>query len=118
MKGRDEMINIDKKVTSYTAASGFLFGAGIACGYFLSRYIQKNKAINGDHILTDVKKLFLKEGPIEGSWIELKKVPLQKFALKTDVYYGGVSRMEEDQLVQYEFIADAYSGSILDIYRI
>ena len=60
----------------------------------------------------------LEEGPIEGSWIELKRVPLRKFAFKTEVYYGGVSRIEEDQLMQYEFIADAHTGSILDLYRI
>ncbi|ALV23008.1 MAG: PepSY domain-containing protein [Carnobacterium sp.] len=112
------MKNKCEETPTYAIVGGFLFGAGVTCGYFLSHYLQKNKAIHGDDILTNVKNLFLKEGPIEGSWIELKKVPLQKFALKTDVYYGGVSRMEEDHLVQYEFIADAYSGSILDIYRI
>ncbi|SEK27283.1 Predicted small secreted protein [Carnobacterium iners] len=98
--------------------AGLLFGSGIVCGYFLRRYLQKNVAIHGDTILTSVKRQFLAEGPIEGSWIELKKIPSRKFTLKTDVYYGGISRLEENELVQYEFIADAYSGTILDIYRI
>ena len=64
------------------------------------------------------KRAFLKEAPIEGSWIEMKKSPLQKFALRTDVYYGGITRYEDGQLVQYEFLADANTGSILDIYRL
>lgn len=98
-----------KKETNYSAYAvigGFIFGAGLTCGYHIARFMQKNKTIHGDEILTTVKNLFLEEGPIEGSWIELKRVPLRKFAFKTDVYYGGVSRMEEDQLTQYEFIAD------------
>jgi len=48
----------------------------------------------------------------------MKKAPLQKFALRTDVYYGGITRYEDGQLVQYEFLADANTGSILDIYRL
>ncbi|EDP68022.1 hypothetical protein CAT7_02182 [Carnobacterium sp. AT7] len=107
-----------KEKTPYLLASGLLFGAGLTCGYFLHKILTTKKAIHGDTILKHVKTLFLKEGPIEGSWIELQKVPLQKFALKTDVYYGGISRLEEDQLIQYEFIADAYTGSILDLYRV
>lgn len=99
-------------------AGGLIFGTGLACGYYFHKLITKKRAIQGDTILKYVKQLFLKEGPIEGSWIELQKVPLQKFALKTDVYYGGISRIEEDQLIQYEFIADAYTGSILDLYRV
>ncbi|AGY81308.1 MULTISPECIES: PepSY domain-containing protein [Carnobacterium] len=107
-----------KDTTPYILAGGLLLGAGLTCGYFLHKLIAEKKAIQGDTILKHVKKVFLKEGSIEGSWIELQKVPLQKFALKTDVYYGGISRIEENQLVQYEFIADAYTGSILDLYRL
>lgn len=107
-----------KETTPYILAGGLIFGAGLTCGYYLHKLITKKRAIQGDTILKYVKQLFLKEGPIEGSWIELQKVPLQKFALKTDVYYGGISRIEEDQLIQYEFIADAYTGSILDLYRV
>lgn len=107
-----------KETTPYILAGALLLGTGLTCGYFLHKLITAKKTIHGDTILKYVKQLFLKEGPIEGSWIELQKVPLQKFALKTDVYYGGISRIEEDQLIQYEFIADAYTGSILDLYRI
>ncbi|GEK89244.1 Predicted small secreted protein [Alkalibacterium putridalgicola] len=82
------------------------------------RQYSKKKALKADDILKDVKKDFLEEGPLDGSWIELTKVPWKKFAHKTDVYYGGISRYEENKLVQYEFIADAYTGSIIDIYRV
>ncbi|WP_035445228.1 PepSY domain-containing protein [Atopococcus tabaci] len=95
-----------------------ILGAGFAAGWFARQYAVEKRPIHADDILEKVKKTFLKEGPIEGSWIELTKVPLRKFAYKTDVYYGGISRLEEGELVQYEFIADAYSGSIMDVYRV
>lgn len=104
--------------TTLSVCGGVLFGAGIVSGYLLNGYVKKNKPLNGDKILKRIKKAFLEEGPIEGSWIELTKVPMQKFALKTKVYYGGISRIEENQLVQYEFLADAYTGTVLDIYRL
>lgn len=80
--------------------------------------IDKKVPINADRILDHVKNQFKEDGPIEGSWIEMTKVPWKKYAYDTDVYYGGVSRFEEGRIVQYEFIADAYTGTIMDIYKI
>lgn len=80
--------------------------------------IDKKVPINADRILDRVKNQFKEDGPIEGSWIEMTKVPWKKYAYDTDVYYGGVSRFEEGRIVQYEFIADAYTGTIMDIYKI
>lgn len=99
-------------VLSIVLALFFLIGA------LSFRQYSKNKSLKADDILKNVKKEFLKEGSIDGSWIELTKVPWKKFAHKTDVYYGGISRYEDNELVQYEFIADAYTGSIIDIYRV
>ena len=87
-------------------------------GMLSFKQYSNSKALKADDILKDVKKEFIKEGPVDGSWIELTKVPWKKFAHKTDVYYGGVSRYVDNKLVQYEFIADAYTGSIIDIYRV
>ncbi|WP_246117000.1 PepSY domain-containing protein [Alkalibacterium kapii] len=87
-------------------------------GVFSFKMYSKRKTLKADDILKKVKKEFLEESSIDGSWIELTKVPWKKFAHKTDVYYGGISRYEDNELIQYEFIADAYTGSILDIYRV
>lgn len=95
-----------------------LLAAGFIGGWLTRKAIAEEQALDPDHILDYVKKQFLKEGPIEGSWIEMTQSPSKKVAIETDVYYGGISRYEEDQLVQYEFIADAYTGSILDVYKI
>ncbi|WP_051237696.1 PepSY domain-containing protein [Lacticigenium naphthae] len=110
------MIQTPKKFLAISAS--VLIGLGALLGWTGHYFYSTKKTINADDILKKVKKHFLEEGPIEGSWIELTKVPLRKFAYDTDVYYGGVSRLEESELVQYEFIADAYTGSIMDLYRV
>lgn len=95
---------------------GFIFS--VLLGLLIQSQRSKRKTMHADDILENVKNQFRTEGPLDGSWIELTKVPWKKFAYETDVYYGGISRFEESNLVQYEFIADAYSGSLIDIYRV
>lgn len=94
------------------------FIVSLLLGLLIHSQVSKRQTIDADDILENVKKEFRQEGPIDGSWIELTKVPWKKFAYETDVYYGGISRVEETDLVQYEFIADAYTGSLIDIYRV
>lgn len=90
----------------------FLFGA---LTFFL---IDKNKPMNPDRILNNVKREFRKEGPLEGSWIEMTKVPWSKHSYHAEVYYGGLSRLEDGVNQHYEFIADAHTGSLIDLYKI
>lgn len=95
---------------------GFVFS--LLLGFLIHSEVSKRQTISADTILENLKNHFREEGPIDGSWIEMTKVPWKKFAYETSVYYGGISRVEENKLVQYEFIADAYTGSLIDIYRI
>lgn len=95
---------------------GFIFS--LLLGLLVHSQVAKRKTLKADDILERVKSQFRQEGPIDGSWVELTKVPWKKFAYETDVYYGGISRIEENDLVQYEFIADAHTGSLIDIYRV
>lgn len=111
------MNNFNKRDALIIGGLTILF-AGFTTGWFARKLFIENHTVDADDILTHVKEQFLQEGPIEGSWIELTSTPVQKEAIHTDVYYGGVSRYEESELVQYEFIADAYTGSILDIYKL
>lgn len=87
-------------------------------GIFITRLFNGLTHLDPDTILEHVKRQFRQESPIEGAWIERQTVPFQKFAVKTRVYYGGITRYEDDQLVQYQFIADAKTGSVLDIHRL
>ncbi|MGX7013003.1 PepSY domain-containing protein [Vagococcus silagei] len=101
-----------------TAGVGVGLIIGLASGALATYWYKKNRTLSADDILEQVKTAFLQEGPIEGSWIHFKKEPAQKFAIKSKVYTGGISRIEDGDLAQYEFIADAHTGSIVDIYRL
>lgn len=91
---------------------------GLVAGWLGRQYLVEESPMNSETVLKNVREQFLKEGPIEGSWIELDTFHYKKFALETDVYRGGISRIEDGQLAQYEFIADAYTGSPIDIKRL
>ena len=99
-------------LTIIAVVASFLMGA---VTFF---FAEKKIPVSADRILEMVKKEFKKEGPIEGSWIEMTKVPWEKYNYQTKVYYGGISRFEEGKITQYEFIADAYTGSVMDIYKV
>ncbi len=101
-----------------TTGMGIGLAVGAIGGAALAYFYKKNKTLSADDILERVKADFLQEGPIEGSWIHFKKEPFQKFAVQSKTYTGGISRIEDGELAQYEFLADAYTGTILDIYRL
>lgn len=87
-------------------------------GFFAYFLVDQKTPVNADKILNRVKVQFKEEGPIEGSWIEMTKVPWKKYSYETKVYYGGISRIENGQVAQYEFVADAYSGTLMDVYKV
>lgn len=91
---------------------------GIISGIASTLWYQKKRTIDADVVLENVKEAFLNEGPIEGSWIEFEKKPLSKFAIHSKTYAGGISRLEDGVRVQYEFIADAYTGTVIDVKRV
>ncbi|MBC1397485.1 PepSY domain-containing protein [Listeria fleischmannii] len=95
------------------AAGAFV---GAAAGHLLNHYCLSDESVSGDVILENVKDAFKKEGPIEGSWIQLKKQHYKKYAIDTFVYHGGITAIREGEKKQFEFIADAKTGTIIDIY--
>jgi predicted small secreted protein len=95
----------------------FLIGVstGIVAGVIL-REAMDNKSVSAEKALADAKAAFKKHGPISGSWIQMEKQPYTKSLLQYDVYMGGISRKIDEKTEQYEFIADAKTGAILDAY--
>lgn len=92
-------------------------GASSVAGFLLGKLLGQRK-LSANEILSTTVRDFKKEGTVEGSWIDHHARPFQRFASKTLVYRGGVQRREDDQLVNYIFLADAYTGSILQIKRL
>ena len=77
-----------------------------------------NVEMSMEMLLFKIRKLFQVVGTIEGSWIEMEPVFVDSPEFYGEVYYGGVTRKEDDELVQYEFYADAKPGAVIDLYKI
>lgn len=93
-------------------------GAGIIAGYFASEAVRKNCLISEEKVLADVKNAFKQTGEVDGSWIKFKPEEFEKHGIKTKVYRGGISRKQDGDSQQFEFIADAYTGSVIDVYPV
>jgi predicted small secreted protein len=108
----------EEKLTYFEAGitSGIL--AGIVGGVFATKLIQKKKTLTSKDVLEKVKKAFLKEGPIEASYIHQEKEAYNKFAIHSKNYRGGILRLEDGKMVTYEFTADAQTGTVIDIKRL
>ena len=102
--------------SSFTA--GVFLAAGAFVGAWLVSKFYEKKLVNGDIIVGNVRRLFTVVGTIEGSWIEMEPVYIEQEDFSGYVYYGGITRKEQEELVQYEFFADAKTGAVLDLYKI
>lgn len=92
-------------------------GSGLAGGILASYLLTKDepKKLSPEKILQQVKDAFKEQGPISGSWIQMESEAYQKNNLSYLVYKGGISKNNHDGPVQYEFIADATTGTILSV---
>ncbi|GKV64769.1 MULTISPECIES: hypothetical protein [Sporosarcina] len=98
----------------------FLAGilTGVAAGVVVNEAFNKlNEEVPADNVLKKVKDAFKEEGPIDGSWIVMKPEPYTNHVISMDVYRGGVSRMKDGKLEQYEFAADAKTGTVVELVR-
>lgn len=91
---------------------------GVAAGIVVNEAFNKfNEQVPADSVLKQVKDAFKEEGPIDGSWIVMKPEPYTNHVISMDVYRGGVSRMKDGKLEQYEFAADAKTGTVVELVR-
>lgn len=93
-------------------------GVGVAGGYAARELLAQKTSVSPERALSNAKEAFKKDGPISGSWIQMTKEPYNKGHLAYEVYRGGISRKIGEALEQFEFIADASSGIILDAYKL
>ncbi|CEG23301.1 hypothetical protein BN1080_02252 [Planococcus massiliensis] len=95
------------------------FVTGVAATFIIKEvYDRKEKLYPADDVLSSVKAAFKEEGPIDGSWIFMKTEPYKQHAITTDVYKGGITRHSQDELEQFEFLADAYTGAVLEVTKV
>lgn len=97
-------------------AAGVLTGA--AAGLVVKEAVDRaNSAVPAEQVLKTVKDAFKKEGPIDGSWIVMKTEPFTNNVISMNVYRGGVSRIKNGVLEQYEFAADAKTGTVVELVK-
>jgi len=95
-------------------------GSGLIGGLAASYLVSKEYPIkvSPEKVLEQVKTQFKEQGPISGSWINMEAVPYENNHLKYKVYKGGISQNKEDHAIQYEFIADALTGTIISVEQL
>ena len=98
----------------------FLAGVltGVAAGIIVNEALDcVNQHIAADTVLNSIKDAFKKEGPIDGSWIVMKAEPFTNNVISMDVYRGGISRIKNGELEQFEFAADAKTGTVVELIQ-
>ncbi|MED3552930.1 hypothetical protein [Cytobacillus praedii] len=93
-------------------------GVGLAGGYAARELLAQKTSVSPERALYNAKESFKKDGPISGSWIQMTKEPYKKGHLAYDIYRGGITRKIGETQEQFEFIADAGTGIILDAYKL
>ncbi|MBM7644869.1 putative small secreted protein [Scopulibacillus daqui] len=90
------------------------FGVGLAGGYVLQKALQKS-TLSPEQVMQLVKKTAKKALDIDGAWIYLSPENYQQNGLTYKVYKGGLTAKNNENLEHYDFIADASTGTILDL---
>ena len=99
----------------------FLAGilTGVAAGIVVSKVIEQvDPNVAAENVLKSIKESFKEEGPIDGSWVVMKPEPFSNNVIKMDVYRGGISRIMNGQLEQFEFAANAKTGTVVELLKI
>lgn len=91
---------------------------GMVSGYVTKEIIDAKMIVTPEKALANAKELFKQSGPINGSWIHMKTETFEKGPFTYTIYRGGISRLFENELEQYEFIADATTGTIIETIQL
>ncbi|MFJ7729483.1 PepSY domain-containing protein [Neobacillus sp. NPDC097160] len=91
---------------------------GLIGGYVTKEILSQKTNVSPEKVLEHVKRQFKQNGPISGSWIHMAAEPYVKQQINYRVYKGGISKNNNGANEQYEFIADASTGTILDLRRL
>ncbi|NEU29986.1 hypothetical protein GN156_04235 [bacterium LRH843] len=89
-------------------------GIGLAFGYLLRPAIEGER-MTPERALKEVKKAIAHSHAISGSWIHMLPETIEKNHITYDVYRGGVSTTTEEGTVQFEFLVDMKTGTLIHL---
>lgn len=97
---------------------GFLLGAltGIAVGW-LTKTITDNQYYSPEEVLQNVKKRMKPKGKITGSWIMTNPEQIDMNTISYQVYRGGITCINDEEKSNFEFLADAKTGTIIELHQ-
>lgn len=118
----EEMTTPEKKATTWDAhlplvllACGTVAGACLAA--VLTDHLHATRRYSAKAILHQVKQYVTSQGhSVEGSWIEVEPITIERFNQSQQVYYGGFSYRDAQQMQQFEFYVDPKTSHILDVF--
>lgn len=93
-------------------------GTGLAGAYAVKEAVSRKDTISPEYVLEQAKAAFKNQGPISGSWINMNPEDYSRPPIDYKVYRGGISRSLNGIPEQYEFVADASSGTILETNKL
>lgn len=93
------------------------FAAGLATGLMSVVSWHRHCKKLSDSLLQEIKRLFLKEGAIEGAWIESTPRWINWQGARHCVFCGGIARKEAHEVIRYQFIFDAATKELLDLKK-
>lgn len=97
--------------------TAFLIGAaaGAAAAFLIQKQTSESMNVPPEKVLKKVKDTFKQNGPVDGSWIQMKPEQIDRNGFPALVYKGGISRPGETGNEQFEFSADAKTGTLLHV---
>lgn len=93
-------------------------GAGLVAGYLANEAVKQSSLVSGEKVLQNVKLAFKENGSVDGSWIKFRPEEYEKYNVKTEVYRGGITTKQDGETKQFEFLADAKTGTVIDVYPV
>lgn len=89
-----------------------------AAGFTAGLIVEKRnrcKPLTPEKVLNFVKRSLQNKLPLDGAWIFLSPHEMTRNDLSAYVYQGGITVKGRDGVRHYDFIADARTGSLLDL---
>ncbi|NUK30579.1 PepSY domain-containing protein [Parageobacillus sp. VR-IP] len=93
----------------------FITGAalGFAAAYVIKAQLDR-QMISAKKALSLAKAAFGQSAPISGSWIQITPETYEKNNIRYTIYKGGICC----DGAQYEFVIDAYTGTMIDVKQL
>ena len=96
------------------------FAIGVVTGLAVAVIIREisDRALpykSSEEVLITLKQQFKKDGHIEGTWIYMKPEYYQNGYTSIPAYRGGITQVIDGESKEFEFVADAYQGILLEV---